>query len=333
MNPPAVSGPVHWGHVSALSVITRSQYSPPAGRAEARFLNRLTLGGRRDAAEPMTLLSAIDAIAAEAGAADSAVAFYDYGSQTAWSCRADRWFHAASTIKVAVLLGLFAAVAEGRFTLADRLHVRNRFLGAHDGLAYAIDAARDANAEVQAAIGKLLRIGELAEHMTATSSNLATNLLLDLVGVDSAREVLERLGVAAGIDLVRGVEDDAAYRAGLNNRVTADGLVAVFRLVAERRAVSEEASEAMLGLLRRQAFRSGIPAGVPEGVRAQAFFAHKTGETSTVTHDAGIVDLPDRPPYVVSILTAWGPGGSDARRETVARFSRAVYVHLVEPCR
>jgi beta-lactamase class A len=278
----------------------------------------------------MTLLSAIDAIAAEAGAADSAVAFYDYGSQTAWSCRADRWFHAASTIKVAVLLGLFAAVAEGRFTLADRLHVRNRFLGAHDGLAYAIDAARDANAEVQAAIGKLLRIGELAEHMTATSSNLATNLLLDLVGVDSARGVLERLGLAPGIDLTRGVEDDAAYRAGLNNRVTADGLVAVFRLVAERRAVSEEASEAMLGLLRRQAFRSGIPAGVPETVRIEAQFAHKTGEMSTVTHDAGLVYLPDRAPYAVAILTEWTPDAAGDRRAAVAQVSRAVYRQLAE---
>ena len=275
-----------------------------------------------------TLLAEIDSIAAEAGAAGSAVSFYDYGSHTAWSCRGDRWFHAASTIKVAVLVGLFAAVEQRRFALADRLHVRNRFLGAHDGRAYAIPAGRDSNSEVQAAVGRLLRIGVLAEHMIATSSNLATNLLLDLVGVESAREALRGLGVAAGVELVRGVEDEAAHGAGLDNRATADGLVGLFRLIEERRAFSEEASGAMLEVLRRQAFRSGIPAGMPDGVRAQTSFAHKTGETSTVTHDAGIVYLPERPPYVVAILTEWTPGGADHRRETVARLSRAVYEHV-----
>lgn len=275
-----------------------------------------------------TLLSEIDSIASAAGAADSAVSFYDYGSRTSWSCRGDRWFHAASTIKVAVLVGLFAAVEEERFGLGDRLHVRNRFLGVHDGRAYAIGAGRDSNGEVQAAVGKLMRIGLLAEHMIATSSNLATNLLLDLVGVERARAALGRLGVAAGIDLVRGVEDDAAYEAGINNRVTADGLVAVFRLIEERRAFSEEASGAMLEILRKQAFRSGIPAGVPDSVRSQAIFAHKTGEMTTVTHDAGLVYLPERLPYVVSILTEWEAGGSNHRRETVARISRAVYEHV-----
>ena len=286
-------------------------------------------GGRTLARRAMTtLLAEIDVIASDAGAAGSAVSFYDYGSHTAWSCRGDRWFHAASTIKVAVLVGLFAAVEEGRFALADRLHVRNRFLGAHDGRAYAIPTSRDADGEVQAAVGKLMRIGVLAEHMIATSSNLATNLLLDLVGVEAAREALRTLGVAAGVELVRGVEDEAAHAAGLDNRVTADGLVAVFRLIEERRAFSAEASGAMLEILRKQAFRSGIPAGVPEGVRSNAGFAHKTGEMSTVTHDAGIVYLPERPPYVVSILTEWAPGGTNHRRETVARLSRAVYEHV-----
>jgi beta-lactamase class A len=270
------------------------------------------------------LASQIHSIASAAGAAEWAVAYHDYGTHTAWSCRGGRWFHAASTIKVAILLGLWAAVEEGRFTPADRLHVRNRFIGVHDGAAYAIDPARDADTEVQAAVGKLLRIGELGEHMITTSSNLATNLLLDLVGVDFARATLARHGLE-GIELVRGVEDHAAHQAGLDNRVTADGLVALFRRLEQRRAVSEEASERMLEVLRRQEFKSGIPAGLPEEVRTAAGIAHKTGETSTVCHDAGIVHVPERSPYVVAILTEWEDGASPQRRETIARISRAVY--------
>jgi beta-lactamase class A len=274
------------------------------------------------------LRDTVDQIAAEAGAEAVAVAYHDAATGTSWSLRGDRWFHAASTFKVAVLVALFAAVEEGRFRLEDRLHVRNRFLDAVDGTAFSIASSRDADGEVHAAIGKLLRIRKLAESMIATSSNLATNLLLDLVGVEAARQTLAGLGVE-GVDLVRGVEDEAAHQAEIDNRVTAEGLVGLFRRIEEGRAVSPEASEAMLDVLHKQAFRSGIPAGIPGGVRADARFAHKTGEISTVTHDAGLVYLPDRPPYTLAILTEWAVDAG-GRRETVARISQAVYHHLTE---
>jgi beta-lactamase class A len=275
-------------------------------------------------AAPLT--QAVETIAAEAGAEAVAVAYYDQETETSWSCRGERWFHAASTIKVAVLVGLFAAVEEGRFRLDDRLHVRNRFPSVLDRTAYAIASSRDADGDVHAAIGKLMPIRRLAESMIATSSNLATNLLLDLVGVEAARRAVEGLGVA-GVELVRGVEDEPAHQAGIDNRVTANGLIGVFRAIEERRAVSAEASDQMLEILSKQAFRSGIPAGVPESERGDARFAHKTGETSTVTHDAGLVYLPDRPPYALAILTQWGSEGGN-RRETVARLSERVYRHL-----
>jgi beta-lactamase class A len=277
---------------------------------------------------PTRLQEIVDEIAAEAGAEAVGVAYFDAATETSWSLHGGRWFHAASTFKVAVLVALFAAVEEGRFRLGDRLHVRNRFLDAVDGTAYAVASSRDADGEVHAAVGKLLRVHQLAESMIATSSNLATNLLLDLVGVEAARRALAGLGVE-GIDLVRGVEDEAAHQAEIDNRVTAEGLVGLFRRIEEGRAVSPEASAAMLEILHKQAFRSGIPAGIPEGVRTDARFAHKTGEISTVTHDAGLVYLPDRPPYALAILTEWA-ADANGRRETVARLSQAVYRHLTE---
>ena len=268
----------------------------------------------------------ITAVAHGAEVVDCAVSVYDYASKTSWSYQGDRWFHAASTIKVAVLVGLFAKIEEGAFGLDNRLHVRNRFIGIHDHHAYRISTARDSNDVVHASIGKLMRIRDLAHHMITTSSNLATNLLLDLVGVESIRSALEHFGVY-GIDLRRGVEDDAAFEAGINNRVTADGLVSLFRLIEERRAFSDDAAQSMLDILHKQEFRSGIPAGVPDDVRTETQFAHKTGEISTVTHDAGLVYLPGRSPYVVAILTEWKPDSRN-RKETVARLSRVVYDHL-----
>ena len=66
--------------------------------------------------------------------------------------------------------------------------MRNRFISVVvDGRPYRVPCSSDANAEVQAAIGRMLTVRELAEHMIVTSSNLATNLLLDLVGIEAAR--------------------------------------------------------------------------------------------------------------------------------------------------
>jgi beta-lactamase class A len=224
---------------------------------------------------------------------------------------------------------VFAAIADGRFGLESRLHVRNRFISVADHTSYKLTTSRDANSAVHRAIGKTMRIEELAFHMITTSSNLATNLLLDLVGLEYAQVALHQLGMD-GIELKRGVEDNAAFDAGISNRVTANGLLALFRLIEERRAVSAEASEKMLEILHAHEFRSGIPAGVPEELRSNgARFAHKTGEISTVAHDAGIVTLPDRKPYVLAILTGWDKD-QGGRHDTLARISREIYQMLTE---
>jgi beta-lactamase class A len=269
-----------------------------------------------------TLRDTILRIGEDARASAVAVAVYDFEHHTTWSINPARWFHAASTIKVPVLLGVYDAIEQYRFDPISRVHVRNRFISVVDGRPYRVPRSSDANAEVQAAIGRMLTVHELAEHMIVTSSNLATNLLLDLVGIEAARASLARLHVS-GIDLRRGVEDESAWEAGINNRVTAAGLCETLRLVEEGKAISADASKAMLDILHQQRFRSGIPAGLPEDARV----AHKTGEISTVAHDAGIVYLDGRDAYVVVILTEWAPD-VNARQETIARISRAVYEYM-----
>jgi beta-lactamase class A len=259
-----------------------------------------------------------------AGAEAVAVAFYDYETRTGWSVHEERWFHAASTIKVPVLLGVFAAVEGGDTTLDSRVHVRNRFVSVVDGRTYTCDSARDADPHVQRMIGRTMKIKDLAFHMIVTSSNLATNLLIEIVGLKRIQETLRSMGLD-GIEFHRGVEDEAAYEAGINNRVTAQGLLRALRLIEEKEAISKRASEQMLEILHAQVFRSGIPAGLPDDARV----AHKTGEISTVAHDAGIVYLKDRAPYVLVILTEWKPDAT-RRSAAIASISRSVYEHLIE---
>ena len=275
-------------------------------------------------AEPLsTLRDKLEEIENRSRARAIGVAVHDLETGTRLRYNGDRWFHAASTIKLAVLLGVFASILRGKYLPQSRLHVRNRFRSAHDGTAFRVLSERDADSEVQAAVGKAMRLSDLARNMIIRSSNLATNLLLDLLGIEFLQRVLEEHALE-GIDLRRGVEDELAFEHGINNRVTADGLVHLLQFIAEERAFTPELSRNMLDILHDQEFRSGIPAGLPKIARV----AHKTGEISTIAHDAGIVYLPKRKPYVVAILTEWDPETS-GRSPTIAAVAYMIHQHLM----
>jgi beta-lactamase class A len=261
-------------------------------------------------------------------ASPAAAALYDYQTGGSWSFKGTRWFHAASTIKVAVLAALYATLERRGLTPRHRLHVRNRFFSAADGSPYRILPSRDADAEVFANVGRTMRIGDLAHHMIAISSNLATNVLLEFVGVPQARRAIEDAGVT-GVDLVRGVEDDRAFDAGVSNQVTAEGMVRLLRSIHEGRFASADYTGEMIEILCAQQFNSGIPAGLPPAVRAAARVAHKTGEISTVTHDIGLVFLPGRPPYALAVLTET-PADVAERFRTIARISASAFERIAQ---
>ena len=271
------------------------------------------------------LQTKIENIERESGAKAIAVALHDAETGFELHYNADRWFHAASTIKVPILLGAFAAIDRGELLPHSRVHVRNRFLSVVENVPFRVESGRDANSAVHNAIGKLMRVDELAYHMITTSSNLATNLLLGVIGPDAVNRTLKELEVDDGIDLKRGVEDELAFEKGINNMVTADGLLRILVLLSEGKAFSPALSRRMMDILHGQEFNQGIPARLPKGARV----AHKTGEISTIAHDAGVVYLPKRKPYVLVILTEWDPEGS-GRSRTIAAISHTIYEFLTE---
>jgi beta-lactamase class A len=272
---------------------------------------------------PTELQARFAELQAKAGAQALAISIYDLETCAEFGYHADRWFHAASTIKVAILVGVYGAIHRGELLPQSRVHVRNRFLSAFDGSPYRVRLDRDANPDVHREIGRTLRVSELADAMITTSSNLATNLLLDLVGLDVLQRTLDGYGLD-GVDLRRGVEDERAFEAGINNRVTANGLVGLLRLIGEERAFTPSLSRNMLDVLLGQHFNSGIPAGLPRDAKV----AHKTGEISTIAHDAGLIYLPGRKPYALAVLTEWEPTAG-GRSATIAAASFLAYAALI----
>lgn len=261
----------------------------------------------------------IEELRAAGGFTAIAAHVHDYESERHFTHEGERWFHAASTMKVAVLLTLFQAAGTGTVRLEDRLHVRNRFRSIADRSIFNISRDRDADPAVHRRVGRSMKLLELAHPMITRSSNLATNLLLDHLTPAAVQETLSKAGVT-GMKVVRGVEDNAAFEQGLNNVTTAQGLVQLFRLLRDEHFFSEAARRQMLDILFAQEFNSMIPALLPGSTKV----AHKTGEISTCTHDAGLVLLPGRRPYAVAILTEHPPE-VEAPQKVVARVSRAIY--------
>ena len=268
-------------------------------------------------------MSRLDDIAAAWPGGTLGVAAYDYLSRRSWSFNGDRWFHAASTIKIAVMLGVYDAIDRGRLLPDSRVHVRNHFRSKVGGEPFRVQASRDADTEVYDAIGRTMRIGDLVRHMIESSSNLATNLLLDLIGLDDARAALAARGVG-GVNLQRGVEDDRAFQANISNEVTPNGLVSLLRVIRDGAGFSPASAEAMLNTLFDQRFAGAIGPGLPDSVRAVTRIAHKTGDISTISHDTGLVFLPGRPPYVVALLAESG-GDAGERMAAITAASRIIY--------
>ena len=265
----------------------------------------------------------VKALAARNKARAIGVALHDLETGFRFSLCGGRWFHAASTIKVAVLLAVFRGADENRFRLDDSLHVRNRFFSAADGSLFRVTQDRDATPELYGAIGRTAKISALAQAMICGSSNLATNLLLDFVGVEYARTVLRQADVN-GVELRRGVEDHDAHERGINNEATADGLLSLLSAIRGD-FLTSQSKRKVIRILVEQRFNSMIPAGLPP----HAIVAHKTGEISTACHDVGIVYLPEREPYLAAILTEFD-SDTEGRREMVAAISEAIYRSLLQ---
>ena len=246
------------------------------------------------APDPATLRAQIETAAARVPEATVMVAVRD--GDFAFDLRAQRDVHAASTMKVPVMIEAFRQVEAGRLAWDDPVPVVNAFRSIVDGSPFAIED--DSDDALYAHLGGTLPLADLTRRAITTSSNLATNLMMEVLTADSVQATTDALG-GAGVRVLRGVEDIKAYEAGLSNRATAAGLASLLLAIQEGRAVSPEASRAMVEILLAQEFGEMIPAGLPSGVRA----AHKTGWITRVHHDAAIVYPPGAAPYVLVILT------------------------------
>jgi beta-lactamase class A len=259
-----------------------------------------------------SLRQRIEARIATVPGARVGVVLHDLRDRFQVAIAADSTFHAASTMKLPVMIELFRQVDAGHLSLDQSLLVVNSFGSIVDGSNYALDPGDDSDSSLYAMVGKRVPVRDLIEHMITRSSNLATNTLIPVAGATNANATAHALG-ATRMRVLRGVEDGKAFALGMNNTTTASDLTALLLAIERGTAASPASCTRMREILLREIYSGDIPAGLPAGTPV----AQKTGSITGVLHDAAIVYPPGRTPYVLVVLTSNIPDEANARALTV----------------
>ena len=315
------------GRSSSSTTVTGKPLASPS-RIQVWSIASLLAGTLLGCTQPVTraapandLRQQIDTRIARDSGALVGVAYVDLASGETLLANADSVMHAASTMKLPVMMRLYREVDAHHLSLERRILLVNRFSSIVDGSRYALDSAVDSDTTMYRFIGDSVTVRELIRHMITRSSNLATNTLIALANADSVNAMMRSLG-AERMRVLRGVEDQKAFDAHLNNTATAHDLAILLRALETGNAASPASTAEMRDILLAQEFNERIPAGLPRSVKV----AHKTGDITAIAHDAAIVYPPGRSPYVLVVLTK-GIQRAPVADSLIADISRDIYAH------
>jgi len=195
-------------------------------------------------------------------------------------------FPAASMIKVPIMYEVMKQVAAGSVDLDACLVVTNDVRVGGAGI---LQELRQ---------GITMTVRELVTLMIVLSDNTATNMLIDLIGMDAVNTTMTDLGLKSTM-LRRQMMDFDAAQAGNENDTCASDVALLFDIIENHQNLPYVYHTLMMDILKRQQVRDKLPLHLPPA----AVLANKTGTLAGVEHDGGILFLPSGS-YIIAILTA-----------------------------
>jgi beta-lactamase class A len=278
------------------------------------------------AADALQSLHAAVAVVRRAGGVVSVSARVAGDVEARCAVAADERHYSASTMKLPILIGAHRRAGRGELDLDRGVVVHDDFDSVVGGTRFRVDRDEDSDPETWAALGDVVPLGVLVQRMITASGNLATNLVLEEVGTPEVAAVLAEAGCSERTTIVRGIEDYAARDAGIDNLVTADDLARLMVALASGRLAAPGASAACERTLQEQAYRDGIPAGLPPEV----VVGNKTGWIDGVNHDVALVRADGLPPVGLAVLCSV-PGTPEEREAGIARIAAAAWAVVTAP--
>jgi len=221
--------------------------------------------------------------------------FYNYSGQ----------MPAASMIKVFILADAMDEVKAGNYTLEDE---------------YKIDSAgivEGSPALQNKTSGTKISFGTLLEKMITVNDNTATNMLIDILGMDTINEYIQAKGYEDTV-LSRKMMATEAQKAGKENYTSVNDLVNIFERLYNGKCVSADYDKKMLQFLKEQKANNKIPALLPKNIT----IAHTDGDLPGVQNDCGIVYAKEK--YILAIMT---DGSIDKGKtlKTINQISSIIY--------
>ena len=252
---------------------------------------------------------------------------------------ADRRFPTASVCKIPVMVELFRQSEEGGLDLSERRRLEPTISRHGTGTLSMLSDDPE------------LTLHDYARLMFTISDNMATDMVMDAVGLDNVNATMQRMGfpdtttpltmsnwhyLIAGMGgvpqtlennetvhqrLARGEldHDGIAYRDVRDNNMTTPREIATLcKRIQERQVVSRKACDAMMELLVSCTDRSMIPLHLNW---RELRIAHKVGFSTRIKADTGIVCLPTGP-LAIAGMTLVEDGHDDPGKETIAELAR-----------
>lgn len=211
----------------------------------------------------------------------------------------------ASLIKIPIMGEVLRQVSMGSLSLEQRLTVNEK-----DKVPFSILN--------ELSTGNSYSLRDVITLMIIQSDNTATNMLIDLAGMNNINSFIKNNGLLSTV-LSRKMMDFNARQEGRDNFTTAMDMAKILEKIYRGELVNRSSSLLMLDILKRQLDNSMIRLFIPE----ETPIAHKTGGLDGIEHDAGII-FNDKCDYIFTALT-WGSASTYSSRETIGKMSRIAY--------
>lgn len=198
---------------------------------------------------------------------------------------ADESLQAASVIKIFIMAEAFRRIEEGTLSEDAKVTIRKSDCVPPSGVLTFLHE------------GIEVTVLDLITLMIVISDNTATNLLIDILGMDAINAAIQEYGLTR-TKLSRKMYDSEKSAQGIQNYITARETGIFLEKMYRGEVISPAASKKMLAILKNQQVNHKIPF-LAGSLYEEPEIAHKTGEDTGITHDVGIVFTKE--PFVLCI--------------------------------
>lgn len=216
-------------------------------------------------------------------------------------------YPSASTIKVPIMVEAFYQIEEGRFDIYEKIKVKPE-----DRIKYSV--VSDLSIDEYPLI-------DLITLMIILSDNTATNVLIDLLGMDRINKRIKELSCQNTV-LQRKMLDFERAKKGLDNFTSSMDMAFIMEKIYKKEILSTKSCEMMLDILTKQKYRNNLGRYLDEDI----LIAHKTGGLTGISHDIGIfMDFG----YLIGVFTKNAANDYDGSI-TIGKISKIVYDYYLK---